>query len=100
MSVHRRNRDGGTVLSSLLLVILVASAAPAPAANPLEPALSGQLQCYEPDEKNKTCRALGSYKLVSDTHYINTAVFLLDGAGPVTVEITTSVDVRDGELCG
>jgi hypothetical protein len=87
------------VISPLLLAAVVTNAAPA-AINPLEPALTGQLQCYEPNEEKKTCRALGSYKRVSGSRYMNGALALISAVGPVTLEMTTPVEVKAGAVCG
>ena len=87
-------------MSLLGLVILAATTAPDTAvANPLAPALAGQLECAKPDEQKKTCRSLTSYQR-TDTGYTNNALILISAKGPVTVEITAPVTVKGNAVCG
>jgi hypothetical protein len=65
--------------------------------NPLEPALAGRVQCYEPNEAKKTCRALASYLRTGGPRYPNTALVLI--AATVTLETTTPVEVKAGAVC-
>jgi hypothetical protein len=87
-------------MSLLGLVILAAIAAPdAAVANPLAPALAGQLECTKPDAQKKTCRSLTSYRR-NGAGYSNTAVILISPNGPVTIEITAPVTVKGDAACG
>ncbi len=87
-------------MSFLGLVILAATAAPDAAfANPLAPALAGQLECTRPDAQKKTCRSLTSYRR-SGAGYSNTAILLISPNGPVTIEITAPVTVKGDAVCG
>ncbi len=84
-----------------LIVYLAATGVPAQALmDPLAPARAGQLQCHQPDEARKTCRSIASYREVGEGRYSNTAIVLIAGEGPTTLETTTSVHVVDGAICG
>jgi len=88
----------------MLIFGLMASAlAGAPTAvpeNPLARASSGEVQCYQPDEKRRTCRSIAAYRRLNDGRYANTATVLLASAGPVVLETITPVTVRAGAVCG
>lgn len=87
------------MLLMIVPTLLVAAAAPAPA-NPIQPALSGQLECHVPNEQAKTCQSLGSYTPIAGNRYSNRTLVLLAPEGPVTMEVTSEVEVRDGAVCG
>ena len=80
--------------------LFAATAAPAIATNPIEPALSGKLECHFPDEQTKTCRSLSSYKPLGDNRYSSTTLGLLSPQEPVTLEITSEVQIKNGAVCG
>src|SRR3569833_2310195 len=87
-------------MSLIGLAILAAAAAPDVAvANPLAPALAGQLDCARPDEQKRTCRSLTSFQR-SGTGYSNTALILKSPDGPVTIEITAPGTVKGDAVCG
>ena len=88
------------MINTMVLAMLSMSPTAMPAADPLEPAHSRQLQCYEPNEERKTCRSLASYKRLSDNRYTNTALVLISAAGPATLETETPVEVKSGAVCG
>jgi hypothetical protein len=87
-------------MSLTVLIALAASASGVPSIDPLSPAASGQVQCYQPDEQKKTCRSIASYRAVGRSTYSNTAVVLLSEAPPVILETTAPVTVRQGAVCG
>jgi hypothetical protein len=84
----------------MLVPILFAAAAAQPAANPLAPALAGQMECHFPNDQAKTCRSIGTYKPVGGDRYSNNALVLLSPEGPVTLEVATEVTVKNGAVCG
>lgn len=69
-------------------------------ADPLAPALRGQLQCYEPDVAHRTCQSLAGYAPDAHGGYRNTARVLLSKAPRITFEIVTPVVVKEGAVCG
>lgn len=84
----------------MLAPILLAAAAAQPAsANPLAPALAGQLACHFPNDQAKTCRSIGSYKPLGGDRYSNTSLVLLSPQGPVTLEVTSEASVRKDAVC-
>ena len=80
--------------------LFAAAAAPATAINPIEPALAGKLECHFPDEQTKTCRSIGSYKPLGNNRYSNTTLGLLSPQEPVTLEVTSEVEIKNGAVCG
>ena len=80
--------------------IILAAAQTAPAADPLLPARSGQVQCYAPDTARKTCRALAQYKFSNDNKVENIAQVLVSKNGPVVMMTASPVTVRAGAICG
>jgi len=85
----------------MLLPTLLAAAVAQPArANPLAPALTGQLECRLPNEEARTCRSIGSYKPLGGDRYSNTTLMLLAPQGPVTLEVTSEVSVKKDAICG
>jgi len=83
-----------------LATMVLADAAVPPAADPLAPAKSGMVQCYEPDRVSRTCRSIAAYRRESDGGWINTATILPDPTQPLTMDIETPVTLRDGAVCG
>ena len=87
------------MLLMIVPTMLAAAAAPAPA-NPIQPALSGQLECHVPNDQAKTCQSLAGYTRIAGNRYSNRAQVLLAPQGPVTLEVTSEVEVKDGAICG
>lgn len=83
-----------------IMVLAVSGASSIGPENPLAPAAAGQVQCYQPDDRKRTCRSIASYQRRDDGTYANTAVVLLSSAGPVTLETITPVTVKAGAVCG
>lgn len=88
------------MLLVLVPTLLAAAAAQPASANPLAPALAGQLQCHYPNEQAKTCRTLVSYKSLGGDRYSSTDTILLSPQGPVTLDVTSELAVKDGAACG
>ena len=67
--------------------------------DPLAPAREGQLQCFQPDQAQKTCGAIGRYEFGADgAIFVNSRVAIM--ASPlVTFESRTAVTLRDGQEC-
>src|SRR4051812_34677615 len=42
-------------------------------ADPLAPAASGQLQCYRPDDRMRTCQSIATYEPIGGNRYSETA---------------------------
>lgn len=69
------------------------------AIDPLAPAKSGMVQCYDPDRVGRTCRSISAYRRENDGGWINTATILPDPSQPLTMDIETPVTLRDGAVC-
>lgn len=68
--------------------------------DPLAPARSGLVQCYDPDPASHTCRLIAAYRRASDGAWTKIATVMPDPVQPLTVDIETPVAVRAGEVCG
>lgn len=83
------------------LLALTASTATADASvNPLQEARNGSVQCYQPDDQQRTCRSIASYVPRGEAKYANKAVVLLSPNGPVILETITPVTIKSGAVCG
>jgi len=71
-----------------------------PGQNPLGPAQSGMVQCYDPDTASHTCRSIAAYRRGRDGVWTNIATIMPDPGQPLTVEVESPVEVRDGAVCG
>ena len=80
------------ILAGLMLIAAVQP--PAPVADPLAPARTGQVQCFMPDAAKKTCRTLAQYVFAPDGSIQNPAqemisdnpVIIMRGSSPVVVK--------------
>jgi hypothetical protein len=88
----------------VILAILLAAAAHAPAAAPgtdyLANIRAGKLLCAGPDAATKTCSNLESYVLANDGTVADTGETLLAPNPVVTLETTSTVRVDGTNLCG
>jgi len=66
---------------------------------PIAQAASGQLQCYQPNIANKSCRSLAGYRMTVDG-IANTAVAMLSAKPLITMETVTHVEIKNGQVCG
>jgi hypothetical protein len=66
----------------------------------LSSAHSGQVQCFQPDVFNKTCKIMAAYHFADDGKITSTAQMLMDETGPAVLVIDAPVEVKDGALCG
>jgi len=76
------------------------SIADEPGQNPLAPAQSGMVQCYEPDAASRTCQSMAAYRRGRDGAWTNVATILADPNLALTIELEMPVAVRDGAVCG
>ncbi|WP_066795542.1 hypothetical protein [Sphingomonas soli] len=81
------------------LLILAASAA-GPGADPLAQARAGKIQCVMPNEANKTCIGVTSYKIKADGSFESTTTLLIAPTPLITLTVTSPGTVKDGALCG
>jgi hypothetical protein len=68
--------------------------------DPLAPAQSGMVQCYDPDAASHSCRLIAAYRRASDGTWTKVATVMPDPTQQLTADIETQVTVRDGEVCG
>ena len=71
-----------------------------PGRDPLAPATSGMVQCYDPDTAGHTCRLIAAYRPATDGTWIKIATILPDPTQHMTVMLETPVAVRNGAVCG
>jgi hypothetical protein len=83
----------------MLLMALLALAAAAPDAGPLEPARAGLLQCYGPNRANRTCNAIGAYRFEADGVIWNDARNMIMAVPEVVLYASSKVLVRDNAEC-
>jgi len=88
-----------SIIVALTLLVVAQDATPA-AAEPLAPAASGMLQCYEPDVVKHSCRSLAGYRKRLDGTYDNAATVMVSAAPLVVMETVTPVEIDAGAVCG
>lgn len=81
------------------LLLLAATAAAGPAADPLAPAREGKYQCVVPNAEKKTCVGTTRYKLGANGAYEATTTLFLAPTPLVTMEIHTRGASKDGQTC-
>ena len=84
-------------VAGALAAVTVAQAQELPL--PIAQAASGQLQCYQPNTANKSCRSIAGYRMTVDG-IANTAVAMLSAKPLITMETITRVEIKDGQICG
>lgn len=87
-------------MSMLASIAILLAGAPAAADDPLAPAQSGQLQCFAPDKSARTCGALTAFRRNPDHTWTSTVTSAPDPTQPLTLEVSSTVVVRDGAVCG
>lgn len=86
------------LFSSVFVAIFLQTGA---AADPLEPARAGMLQCYAPVLASKGCAALASYTPNGSGFANRAEVRLSTGTPPlITMTTTTQVHLDHGKVCG
>lgn len=80
--------------------LLLASAAPQAAADPLASARAGKLQCANPNVEKKTCMGLSSYKVNPDGSFESVTTIVVAPQPLITMEVKAPGTVKDGALCG
>ena len=88
-----------SIIVTLAILAAAQSAAPT-TVDPLAPAATGMLQCYEPDVAKRSCRSLAGYRKRPDGKYDNTATVLVSSAPLVIVDTVTAVEIDAGAVCG
>ena len=86
------------MLLSLFIVAALGTPVSAGPANPVALAEKGQLQCYRPDVRKKTCQAIASYRRTGPGTYDNKALVPL--SANATLETHTPVVIKAGAVCG
>lgn len=80
------------MISTLLLSVAVL-------ADPLAPARQGQVQCYEPVQAQKLCRAIGSYVFARDGSISNLATTRIQDSPPIVMFARSPVVISEGREC-
>ena len=70
-----------------------------PGADPLAPAQSGMVQCYEPDVASHSCRMIATYRHPRNGAWTKVVTILPDPAEPMTVDIESPVTLRSAQVC-
>jgi len=68
--------------------------------DPLAPALSGMVQCYDPDSAGLGCQSMATYHRGRDGGWTQTVTAMPDTSQPLTLEFSYTVAVRNGAVCG
>jgi hypothetical protein len=85
----------------LSLLLLVAAAGNlTPATDILAQIRAGRMLCSNPDAATKTCSAINAYADADDGGLIETDEFLLSPDRAVTLEVSLSVGIDHGAICG
>jgi len=79
--------------------LLLASATPQAAADPLAPAKAGKLQCTNPNFEKKTCIGLTRYRLLPGRGFESTTTIMVAPQPLITMEVKSSGTIKDGMLC-
>ena len=80
----------------LLSSLLIAAASIVP--NPLILAEKGEVQCYRPDVRKKTCQSIASYQATGPGTYDNKALVAV--SNEATLETRTPVVLKGDAVCG
>lgn len=80
--------------------LLLATAVPQAAADPLASARAGKLQCANPNVEKKTCMGLSSYKVNPDGSFESVTTIVVAPQPLITMEVKAPGTVKDGALCG
>lgn len=83
----------------LLFAFWLAAAAATPL-DPITPAWSGKVQCYQPDAARKTCNSIGAYARDPAGTIQNTATILLRPEPLIVMRTTAPVVVKQNAICG
>jgi hypothetical protein len=83
----------------LVYAFWLAAAAAAPL-DPIAPAWSGKVQCYQPDAARRTCRSIGAYAKDPTGTIQNTATVLLRPEPLIVMRTTAPVAVKRNAICG
>ena len=84
------------MLSALILILAAATQT----ADPMAPALAGQIQCFTPNVAAKTCQAIAKYTRNGDGSWTGVSTLLLAPAPVVTMTSSSSATLTNGALCG
>lgn len=83
----------------LTALFLLATGAPAAAADPLAEARAGKIQCITPNVAAKTCAGMVRYQIKDASTFDSTATMLIAPTPLITIEIKNSGTVENGMTC-
>ena len=87
-------------MSILLFILATGPVIDSKNAKPLTPALSGKLQCYQPNLETKTCASLAGYTPNKDGSFANQAAVRLSASPLLIWSSETTVVIKSGAVCG
>jgi hypothetical protein len=89
-------------IASLLLLLAAPAdaAAPSPSADPLAPVAQGLIECAEPDEATKTCRALAHFTPRPDGSFTDDTEVLLRPDLKMTLSFSGVAQLKGNQVCG
>jgi hypothetical protein len=67
--------------------------------DPLAPATAGLLQCFSPDEGEKTCQSLDTFHPLANGKYRDSAIALIPTDPPMTFEFSSLVESKGSSFC-
>jgi mannosyltransferase OCH1-like enzyme len=88
------------MMASLGLIVLLAANAYSLDPTPLLPAKKDLVQCYQPDEVNKTCESIAEYRWLKGSTYANTATVLISATQAIAIKTISPVSVKNHAVCG
>ena len=84
----------------LATLLLMAAAGPVAEAELLEQLQASKALCVDPDARAQTCSAIDRYRPAIGGGFVNTGEVLLSADPVVTLEVTSTVHVENGAICG
>ncbi len=85
---------------AIATIIGAALAAATPVAEPLAPAVTGMVQCHEPNAEKKTCVAISTFTSRPDGGFTNVAETLLIPDPAIVMRTVVPVRIVSGAVCG
>lgn len=84
----------------MMFLAIAAAFTATPAADPIAPAWSGQVQCFMPDEAHKQCGSIGIYRRGQDGEILNEAIVAIAKSPVIIMQTVAPVEIKNGLICG
>lgn len=83
----------------LATLLLLATAAPLPAPDALDPARLGKIRCVSPDSQTRTCATMVRYSVHADGSFDAVVNGVVSTEPTVVIEYRTAGQLEDGAVC-